>query len=206
MGVEHVNGGTCEPGHWLECVLAEGLSTLVDLRPEMAHDASLDGLCDAETSAWAREPVREERGPWVRRFGDQPFAVEELEEEEILSDDPVELDRLGRELAARLAGRDVWLGQLLSRFFLARGWARLGYASEQHYCDERLGLARSTVRARVALARRMVWLEGLSDVVEAGQLGVEHASLVARIANQDTLVAWIERAKARTFKHLREEV
>ena len=212
MGVEHVNGGPGEPGHWLECVLAEGLSTMLQLRPELADDASLDGLCDAvDAPTLARRARGQDGEGWTRRFADEPFGVDELEEEEELSDDPVALDRLARDRAARLAGRDVWLGQLLSRFMAAPrgmgpGWARLGYASEQHYCDERLGMARSTVRARIALARKMVWLEGLDEVVQSGRIGVEHASLVARIANPDTLDGWVERATSRTFKHLREEV
>jgi hypothetical protein len=207
IGVEHVNGGPGEPGQWLDCVVAEALSTLLELCPEMANDASLDALFEEiDPTELVRRRAREDENAWTRRYGDEPFGVDELEEELSLPDDPVELDRIARDLAARLAGRDVWLGQLLSRFMRERGWARLGYASEQHYCDERLGMARSTVRARIRLAREMVWLDGLADVVQSGQVGVEHASLVARIANPDTLDAWVERAKSRTYKHLREEV
>ena len=120
--------------------------------------------------------------------------------------DGVALDAMVVEVSARLASRDVWLGRLLSRFLFARGWQRLGYASEQHYFDERLGMARSTARGRVTLARRSSWLEGLDEALQEGAVGYEQASLLARVANPDTLEAWIARAKARTFKHLREEV
>ena len=31
-----VNGGTVEPGHWLECLVFEGASTLLGRRPDLA--------------------------------------------------------------------------------------------------------------------------------------------------------------------------
>lgn len=67
-------------------------------------------------------------------------------------------------------------------------------------------MSRASARKRVALARSTRWIEALGDAVREGSLGVEHASLVARVANPSTVAAWIARAGRRTFKHLLEEV
>src|SRR6185295_2984275 len=63
-----------------------------------------------------------------------------------------ELDGAVRELAATLAGHEARLSRLLWRFHRADGWRRLGYATETQYARERLGLSRSCVVARRALA------------------------------------------------------
>ncbi|MGF1464963.1 MAG: HNH endonuclease [Sandaracinaceae bacterium] len=201
MGIEHVNGGMGEPGLWLECAVFEATSTMLELRPDLAH--------------------RFEDPPEVRRRRPDdavaeeartspPLAAEDEDElrmeEPIETDDPVALDRIIVDLSARLASRDLWFGALLSRFLLARGWQRLGYASEQQWFDERLGMARATARRRVTLARRCEWLDGLWDAVVGAVVGYEKASLISRVANPDTLPAWIERARRRTYKHLREDV
>ncbi|MGF1470072.1 MAG: HNH endonuclease, partial [Sandaracinaceae bacterium] len=206
MGIEHVNGGVGEPGLWLECAVFEATSTMLELRPDLAH--RFEDPPEVRRRR-ADDAVAEEPPPaTAAAAGEEEDAAEDElpTEEPIETDDPVALDRIIVQLSARLASRDLWFGALLSRFLLARGWQRLGYASEQQYFDERLGIARSTARRRVTLARRCEWLDGLWDAVVGAVVGYEKASLISRVANPDTLPAWIERAQRRTYKHLREDV
>jgi hypothetical protein len=209
MGIQHMNGGDAES--WFECLLAEGISSL----PEVL---GADDAFDPEAMREARRRLRAARAEQLARWEAQatprapeveppPVELEALEPLEALAErSPNALDARIVQRSARIASSDVWLGKLLDRFFRARGWEALGYVSEQHYCDQRLGIARSTARGRVTLARKLRWLEGLESALRAGELGYEHAALVSRVATPDTLAAWIARAKVRTHKHLREEV
>src|SRR5690606_27758655 len=60
--------------------------------------------------------------------------------------------------------------------------------------------------ARRALAGRLEKLPRVAEALGAAQIGVEAASQLARIATPNTEAAWVERARRRTIKHLREEV
>jgi hypothetical protein len=116
------------------------------------------------------------------------------------------LDREVRPLAAALARHDLDLSRLALRLHRADGWRRLGYASEAQYARERLGSSRSSLRARRTLALRLERLPRVTAALAAAHIGVEAASQLVRIATAQTEAAWVERARSRTFKHLREEV
>ena len=104
------------------------------------------------------------------------------------------------------ARHELELSRLVLRFHRADGWRRLGYASEAQYARERLGLSRSSLLARRALALRLEKLPRVAEALGAGQIGVEAAVQVVRVAMPSTQAAWVERARQRTIKHLREEV
>jgi hypothetical protein len=118
----------------------------------------------------------------------------------------VALDRQVRAVSAALARHELELSQLVLRLHRADGWRRLGYATEAQYARERLGVSRSSLAARRALALRLERLPGVAAALAAGQIGVEAALQLVRIATPKTEAAWIERATRRTIKHLREEV
>lgn len=117
-----------------------------------------------------------------------------------------ELDRAARDLAGALARQELELSQLILRFHRVNGWRRLGYANEGQYARERLGISRSSLVARRALGARLERLPRVAEALGVGLIGVEAALQIVRVATQDTEVSWIERARARTIKHLREEV
>jgi len=50
--------------------------------------------------------------------------------------------------------RDIELGELACAIVDLEVWRAFGYASFDHYCRERIGLAASSVATRVALTRR----------------------------------------------------
>lgn len=116
------------------------------------------------------------------------------------------LDRQVRSVSGALARHELDLSQLVLRFHRADGWSRLGYATEGQYALERLGLSRSSLAARRALALRLERLPGVAAALGAAQIGVEAALQLVRVATPNTEAAWIERASRRTIKHLREEV
>ena len=117
-----------------------------------------------------------------------------------------ELDGEVRELSRALARHELELSQLVLQFHRADGWRQLGYAREAQYARERLGMSRSSLVAKRALALRLEKLPRVAEALGAGQLGVEAAVQVARVATPSTQGAWVERARQRTIKHLREEV
>jgi ribosomal protein L22 len=120
--------------------------------------------------------------------------------------DPYEvLDRLARLLRERSALEEN-LGRaclLLRRSGAFRG---LGFARFDEYCADRLGLAPSTVRQRVALERRMQDLPALREALRSGRLSYEQARLVARVATPSDVAARIEEAAARTCIAYRREL
>ena len=116
------------------------------------------------------------------------------------------LDGQVRTLSGALATHDLEVSRLALRFHRADGWRRLGYASEAQYARERLGVSRSSLRARRTLALRLERLPRVAAALAAAHIGVEAASQLVRVATAKTEAAWIERARRRTIKHLREEV
>ncbi len=122
------------------------------------------------------------------------------------SSTPRILDDAVAEVARELASNQLELSRGLQRFHLAEGWRRLGYATERQYARERLGLSCSSLRARRALARRLSRLPKVTRALAEGELGVEAAAQLARVATTATEESWLERARRRTVKHLQEEV
>jgi hypothetical protein len=116
------------------------------------------------------------------------------------------LDQQVRALAALMARHELDLSILLLRFHRGDGWRTLGYATETQYARERLGLSRSSLLARRALALRLEKLPDVAAALAVAQIGVEAALQLVRIATPSTEAAWVERARRRTIKHLREEV
>jgi HAMP domain-containing protein len=116
------------------------------------------------------------------------------------------LDGVLRRLSRSLSRHELELSRLVLQFHRADGWRRLGYASEGQYASERLGMSRSSFVARRALALRLEKRPRVAEALAAGQIGVEAAVQLVRVATSGTEAAWVERAQQRTIKHLREEV
>ena len=207
-------------------MLAEAQTTLLALLPRGAVDLERVQRCDATQRAWLEQLQRwrEEgevlcersilgglrssraassaRGPELSAVVlAASLGVRSLEH---LS--ATVLDREVRALAAARARHELELSRLALRFHRADGWRRLGYASEAQYARERLGTSRSSLRARRTLALHLERLPRVAAALGASQIGVEAASQVVRIATAKTEAAWVERARRRTIKHLREEV
>jgi len=200
----------------VEALLAEGMSTLLARHPELT--CRLDSATRAE--AWDQRRELERR--LAELLAEDEFAGEAEDPglTELIADlvaasngraelprTPAGLDAHLRELSARLQTRDRRLGELACEVWACSGWRTLGYASAAQYANERLGCSLASVKARMTLARRCKQLvPEVALALDDGDIGYEAARLVARVADRHTVYAWLDRAAARTTKHLREEV
>jgi len=108
---------------------------------------------------------------------------------------------------AELQTRDRRLGELAGELWARGGWRQLGYASAAQYANERLGCSLASVKAWMTLARRCKQhVPEVAHALDAGTIGYEAARLVSRVADRETVHAWLDRAASRTAVHLREEV
>lgn len=206
-----------------EALLAESQATLLELLP--AGTIALDRLqacqqpCVEQLRRWRDEAEASCETNILRELISSRAASSKPAErlltvavESSLGIAPLEhasctaLDQEVRALAAALAAHELELSLLVLRFHRANGWRRLGYATETQYARERLGLSRSSLMARRMLALRLEKLPGVAAALGAAQIGVEAALQLVRVATAKTEAAWIERARRRTIKHLREEV
>ena len=192
----------------IEGLLAEGLSTLLngatepspDLVARLAGPWPLSGAA-TETSPepapghhMLPAPTPPDIGPELPA-GDTA-TMQQLEE----------LDRAARALAAKLTRRDLRLGALAleaERLGLAH---RLGYTTHEAFYREALGIAPSSMAARIALARRIPSLPLLEAAIHNGAIGFEAATLLARVARPSSEFAWLALAEISTVKLLRERV
>ena len=210
----------------VEALLAEGQGTLLAALPAGVLDPQRLQGCDraqerwlAELERWRAEAEvlceRNIRGRLLAsRAGGRGVEVVQgsVVAAAALGMAPLEqagcktLDALVRGLSEALARHELELSSLVLRFHRADGWRRLGYASERQYARERLGISQSAMMARRLLALRLEKLPAVAAALGAGQIGVEAAVQLARVATARTEAAWVAQARRRTIKHLREEV
>jgi hypothetical protein len=208
----------------MEALLAEAQGTLLASLPRGAVDGSCLSGVDAAQQRWVEQlrrwrdeaEVACEKNVLGGLAGARAASLEEslgppavaasLGIASLEHASCILLDREVRSLSSGLARHELVLSQLVLRFHRAEGWRRLGYATETQYARERLGLSRSSLAARRALALRLEKLPRVAAALGAAQIGVEAALQLVRIATPKTEAAWVERAARRTIKHLREEV
>jgi hypothetical protein len=105
--------------------------------------------------------------------------------------------------------RNQWdgaFGHLALVFRSLQGWRYLGFASFEHYCCERLGMAERTVQQRIALERKLHDFPSLRQAMRDGRVSYEKARLIARHATDATVDSLIDRAGQVTCIELRREL
>ncbi len=124
--------------------------------------------------------------------------------------DPAALDAAIRKLAAQFRGQQLDLADLAHEVLKRRRWRALGFDSAAHYAEVRLGLSLSCLEHKATLARRLQRHPRLRESLRAGLLGTEAVLLLGRVlgrhAEPALIEAWMERARTRTYRCLREEV
>lgn len=207
----------------VEALLAEGQASLLAALPRGSLDADALDAGVLERGGAAQRRWREQLQRWqveaeerceqrVRDASEPARAAGAVVEAASAGYGPLagaaalELDAQVRSLAQLLARHELELSWALLSFHRADGWRRLGYATESQYARERLGLSRSSLLSRRALALRLESLPFVTAALGAAHIGIEAALQVVRIATPHTERAWLERAGRRTIKHLREEV
>jgi hypothetical protein len=197
----------------LEALLAEGQGTLLAALPQGAlDDESWEAVASArrrwldELARWRveaevrceahiRDTLLIKSKPEPVQSGFARAAARGMASLERASAN--ELDGNVRDLARSLARHELQLSRLVLQFHRAGGWRRLGYASETQYARERLGMSQSSLLAKRALALRLEKLPRVAGALGAGQLGVEAAVQLVRVATPASEAAWVERARRR---------
>jgi hypothetical protein len=209
--------GTVGMDAQLEALLAEAQQTLLAQLPRGSIDFEICERLDETERRW-REQLRSWQEEAERRCEARRDAPQFIAALSDVSADAAsgcatleglsarELDEIIRRLSQSLARHELDFSQRLLAFHQADGWRRLGYATESQYARERLGISRSSLVARRALAARLEGLPAVTKALGSAQIGVEAALQLVRIATPCTEHAWLERARQRTVKHLREEV
>jgi hypothetical protein len=115
-----------------------------------------------------------------------------------------EIDNALRDLAAR---RDAWDRMLgYCAYMVKRSGLHqvAGFASFEHYCSERLGLAARTVEQRAAVEKRIWQVPALRAARESG-LAYEKVRILSRLPGRE-IEGWIPRARELTCVALRAEL
>lgn len=209
--------GTTGTEAQVEALLAEAQETLLAQLPRGSIDFDTCGRLDATEGRWraqlrAWQDEAERRCEGLRDAPESGPAMGDLcgaaaggcATFEGLS--ARELDENICQLSRALARHELVFSQALLAFHHADGWRRLGYATEAQYARERLGISRSSLVARRSLAARLEGLPAVRAALGSAEIGVEAALQLVRIATPRTEHAWLDRARRRTVKHLREEV
>jgi hypothetical protein len=125
-----------------------------------------------------------------------------------ISDD-ADVRRIHGELCMLFERRRRWdevFGHLAMLFLKMEGWRLLGFASAEHYCDERLGMSVRAVEQRAALERRLYELPSLRRAMSERRVSYEQARLIARHADDESVEEWIGRAEQTTCVALRRQL
>ena len=206
----------------LQNLLAEGLSTLLELVP----DRERAGLYDIEEFEGEISADLEAQAAWCAERRRWQSEAEELCEQRLSatavlasreegkatgfgcleSDAPEALDREIRRRCSELSERDLALGIIAESARKAEIWRRLGFASEAQYARERVGVSLSSLKSKRILAARAARVPELASALVSGRVGYGAAYLLSRVVTPATVEEWIRRAEQRTVKHLREEV
>jgi len=215
--VEHVVGRRMSLDEKVDALLVEGWTRLLGGTPPGEEWPERDEEERARLEAWYAQ-LAEWRADSERRCEENFKSLPPVEggsgldegawagAEGALPRGAEALDALVRSLARELQGRDLELGQAALRLFAADGWRRLGFATAGQYARERAGVSLSSLKSRMTLARRLEGAGELAEAVRRGEIGYEAAQLVGRVVRGGTVAQWMERARERTVKHLREEV
>jgi len=152
----------------------------------------------------AKEWLEKESAQWA--FLDEPQPVEAPSIDPAATFDPRLLDSELRRLANLRDRWDEVFGHLAMLFRAVDGWRRASFASFEHYCTERLGMAERAVAQRIALERRLYDLRVLREAMRERRISYEKARLIARYADGSCASEWIERAARMTCVGLRREL
>src|SRR5205085_7354893 len=132
-----------------------------------------------------KEWLENESAQWA--FLDRP---EPIEAPLLHPDSEHDLHLLDAELRRLADLRERWdeaFGHLAMLIRAVDGPRRLGFASFEHYCVERLGMGIRSVAERAALERKLYEVPQLREAMRAKKMSYEEARLIARYADEDSI-------------------
>ncbi len=107
---------------------------------------------------------------------------------------------------AFLQSIDFEVGRILRQVADRELSAELGFESFERYVRERLDLAPRTARRLVALARSEHRAPAVATAFREGRIQAFQAEAIARVADRASARAWVERARAVSYRRLLDEV
>jgi hypothetical protein len=154
------------------------------------------------------DPIKEwlenESAQWA--FLDRPEPIEAPGLHQDAERDLAVLDAELRRLADLRERWDEVFGHLAMLIRAVDGPRRLGFASFEHYCSERVGLGVRAVAERAALERKLYEVPRLREAMRERKISYEKARLIARHADEASIADWIERAERIPCIALRREL
>jgi hypothetical protein len=117
-------------------------------------------------------------------------------------DSAEEIDAALRALAAKRRSWDAILGYCAHAVRRTGLWHVAGFASFEHYCEERLGLSARAVEQRASLEKR-IWQSRALRAAREGGLPYEKVRLLSRLPERE-IEAWVPRAQRLTCVALGE--
>jgi HNH endonuclease len=132
--------------------------------------------------------------------------IEAPEDDARLMRDPQVIDQTLQRHVKSLRRWDVLFGHLALLSQRMRCWWIAGFASFEHYCVERLGMALRTVEQRIALEERLHELPSLRAGMESGSVSYEQARIIAAHADRASVEVRIEQARRMTCIAFRRRV
>lgn len=212
MLVGHLSGTRCTDEMLMTALLGEAETTLQSLGSRRVEGVTLAPVPAKKIDAGlaALRSIHATVDSPVQVPTPAPPVLAALFAEQAIPTTPKALDREIVGCARTLAQRNLEMGRLAHKLLVARGWRLLGYESAARYAKERVGLSLSSLEHRATLARRVARYPALGRALQRGDIGYEAALLLGRVfgnaASRSLVTAWIDRARSRTYKHLREEV
>ena len=199
---EHLVGSRQGSDFFLEAMLAEAAEELTptDIDRLIPMEKAAAGL-DAKRLAWL-EQLAAWREESERLCEHNVPARQALEIPENVSEGDLH-ERIVA-LNKKMTEREVALGEAAQSFHRMDGWLRLGYASLAQYARERLGMSASSLKSKLTLARRLH--APVKEALRSGRVGHAAAMAISTVATAGSAEAWVDRARRRTVKHLREDV
>jgi hypothetical protein len=196
-----VAGAQLTQGQAAEAIAAEGLSARPVAEPEPVAEDSPRLPADPDERRCAFSDDLD----WTPIVEAAPEDVTPLAGD--LDDlGPIILDARLR-VVVRAMQRIAWQQGRLLRVFLDRRLHRVfRFPSAARYLRERLGMSGSRARALAALDRKSWDAPGLGEAYRDGALSWTQAVALVPVAHEETIDAWIARARAVTIRRLLDEV
>jgi len=186
--------------HRFEAMCQEYYGAYGQPEDERAADALAPLPTEAEIEP-VKEWLEEQAQQW--RFLSQPNPITAPWTDPDAQRDPwLRHDELRRRMSMR-TGWDQVFGHMAMLFKKVKGWYFLGFASFEHYCEERLGMSLRAVQQRVRLEQRLYRLPSLRQALCQRRISYEKARLIARYADEAAVDGWIERAARTSCVRLR---
>ena len=105
---------------------------------------------------------------------------------DFIPDDPAELRRAVRDMAAHINHADWRFIKLIAAMDRTRGWTEAGYASLGNWLDHRCGLGPCAARERIRIGRALARLPHIDAAFRDGVLSYSKVRAITRVATRES--------------------